>query len=151
MSHLVDISDLDNLARAMAAVAETLACDRVELSYLDATGSYLEAVRPEAWQPEGVRYYLDEYLPTKRSLESQEIFQILVDDPDADAREVQWMQTEGLRTLIGVPIVCAGQAIGLLECCKVDSTPWSRSQLSRARMVTTVLGPVLGALQDRAR
>ena len=61
------------------------------------------------------------------------------------------MRAEGVSTLIGVPIVSAGRAIGLIECCKVDAAPWSRLQLRHARIVATVLGPVLGTLQQNVR
>jgi EAL domain-containing protein (putative c-di-GMP-specific phosphodiesterase class I) len=147
LGKLVDTKDLDSLARLMTLVAETLKCDRVELSYLDASGEYLEAVRPESWQPEGVRYYLDEYQPSKHALETLQMMRVEVDDPDADPHEAAWMVAEGVSTLIGVPIVSAGRPVGLIECCKVDRAPWSRLQLRHARIVATVLGPVLGTLQ----
>ncbi|HVQ88812.1 MAG TPA: EAL domain-containing protein [Actinomycetes bacterium] len=147
LGRIVDTQDLDSLARLMGLVAETMKCDKVELSYLDPTGEFLEAVRPDAWEPEGVRYYLSEYAPTAQALGSQQILQVVANDPGADTHEVAWMRTEGVQTLIGVPIVCAGQPIGFLECCKVDETPWSRMQLRHARIIASVLGPVLGNLQ----
>lgn len=146
LGYLTNISDLDELARSMSAVAETLACDRVELSYLDPSGAYLEAVLAEAWQGEGIRYYLDQYPLTKQALESHEIIRIVANDPDSPDIETVWMSTEGIRSLIGVPIIYTGQAIGFLECCQVDNIPWRRQQLRDARIVTTVLGPILGAL-----
>jgi EAL domain-containing protein (putative c-di-GMP-specific phosphodiesterase class I) len=147
LGRLVDTADLDSLARLMKAVAETLRCDRVELSYLDPTGQYLEAVRPEAWKPEGIRYYLSEYPQTQHALQTQHILQVVVSDPMADAKEIAWMKAEGVQTLIGVPIVSAGRPIGFIECCKLDETPWSRMQLRHSRIIATVLGPVLDTLQ----
>ena len=69
----------------------------------------------------------------------------------ADAKEIAWMKAEGVRTLIGVPIVSAGRPIGFIECCKVDEKPWSRMQLRHSRIIATVLGPVLGTLQPTMR
>ena len=151
LGRLVDTADLDSLARLMSKVAETIKCDRVELSYLDPTGEYLEAVRHEAWQPEGIRYYLSEYPQTQHALQTQHILQVVVSDPMADAKEIAWMKAEGVRTLIGVPIVSAGRPIGFIECCKVDEKPWSRMQLRHSRIIATVLGPVLGTLQPTAQ
>jgi len=148
LGKLVSTQDLDSLAQSMASVAATLHCDRVELSFLDASGEFLEAVRPESWQPEGIRYYLEQYAPSKLALETLQMMRIDVSDPEADAKEVAWMRAEGVSTLIGVPIVSAGRAIGLIECCKKDETSWSRLQLQQARIVATVLGPVLGTLQQ---
>ena len=147
LGRLVDTPDLDALARLMGSVAETLKCDRVELSFLDPTGEYLEAIRPGTWQPEGVRYYLSEYEPTAHALRTQQILQVVASDPGADTKEISWMRAEGVQTLIGVPIVSAGRPIGFIECCKVDDSPWSRMQLRHARIIATVLGPVLGNLQ----
>ena len=150
LGRLVDTEDLDSLARLMTLAAATLGCDQVDLSYVDASGEYLEAVLPETWRPEGIRYYLNEYAASKNALATQEIMQVVASSPDADPREVEWMTREGFRSVIGVPIVCAGRSIGLLECCKIAETPWSRMQLRHARIVATVLGPVLGTLQPHA-
>jgi EAL domain-containing protein (putative c-di-GMP-specific phosphodiesterase class I) len=148
LGRLVDTQDLDSLAKLMTLAAMTLGCDRVELSLLDVSGEFLEAVRHESWQPEGVRYYLDHYLTSKHALETQQMIQVDAEHPETDPHEVAWMRAEGVSTLIGVPIVSAGRAIGLIECCKVDAAPWSRLQLRHARIVATVLGPVLGTLRQ---
>lgn len=147
LARLVDIQDLDSLAQLMSVAARTLHCDRIELSYLDPSGEFLEAVRPEGWQPEGIRYYLDQYQPSRQALETQQMMRVEFDDPAADPHEIEWMASKGVRSLIGVPIVSAGRSIGLIECCKFDDAPWSRLQLRHARIVATVLGPVLANLQ----
>lgn len=148
LGRIVDTTNLDELARLMGSAAAALGCDRVELSYIDQTGNYLEAVRPNAWEPEGIRYQIDDYVGSKHALQTQQIMQVLASAPGADPREVEWMRREGVATLIGVPIVSAGRSIGLIECCKLTETPWSRLQLRHARIIATVLGPVLGNLSQ---
>ena len=146
LGRLVDTKDLDALADLMASVAKTLHCDRVELSYVDETGQYLEAVIPGTWQLEGIRYFIDDYVASRDALANQQMMQVMASDPAADPKELEWMEAEGVRSIIGVPIVCAGRSIGLLECCNVDESPWLRQQLRHARIVASVLGPVLGTL-----
>jgi GAF domain-containing protein len=148
LSQLVATQNLDALARLMTLVATTLRCDHVALSCLDAEGQYLEAIHPESWQLEGVRYYLDDYPASKQSLETLQMLCVDIADPHADDAEVEWMLSEGLESVIGVPIVSTGRPIGLLECSKMRATPWTRLQLRHARIVATVLGPVLSSLQS---
>jgi len=146
LGRLVDTKDLDALAGLMTSVARTLNCDRVELSYVDESGQYLEAVVPGTWQPEGIRYLIDDYVASRDALSQQQMMQVLASDPGADPKEREWMRSEGVGSIVGVPIVCAGRSIGLMECCHVDETPWRRQQLRHARIVAAVLGPVLGTL-----
>jgi GAF domain-containing protein len=67
-------------------------------------------------------------------------------DPDADPAERGWMTVEGVTTMIGLPVVAAGKAVGLLECSRTVPLPWSRLQLRHARIIATVLGPVISSL-----
>jgi hypothetical protein len=48
--------------------------------------------------------------------------------------------------MIGLPVVAAGTAVGLLECSRKEAVPWSRLQLRHARIIATVLGPVITSL-----
>jgi GAF domain-containing protein len=75
------------------------------------------------------------------------MMQVLVSLPESDPKEVEWMLREGIRSIIGVPVVTAGRSIGLLECCRVEEIPWTRMQLRHARIIATVLGPVMTSLQ----
>jgi EAL domain-containing protein (putative c-di-GMP-specific phosphodiesterase class I) len=147
LGRIVDASDTSSLSQLMPMIGAVLRCDRVELSFLDATGSYLEAVAVEQWTPEGIRYPLNDYVQSRRALELQEMMQVLVSLPESDPKEVEWMLREGIRSIIGVPVVTAGRSIGLLECCRVEEIPWTRMQLRHARIIATVLGPVMTSLQ----
>jgi GAF domain-containing protein len=75
--------------------------------------------------------------------------EVTLADPDADAAERAWMVVEGVTTMIGLPVVAAGNPVGLLECSRAEPTPWSRLQLRHARIIATVLGPVISSLSAR--
>jgi EAL domain-containing protein (putative c-di-GMP-specific phosphodiesterase class I) len=150
IGRLVDVDRLDLLAQLMVLVADVVGCDRAEVSSVDPSGSWLEALRCDSWQPEPVRYALADFPASAHVLASQEMVQVLASLPEADPNEVAWMQGEGFGSLMLVPVVSAGRPVGLLECCKVEEQPWSREQLRTARILGTVLGPVLDNLLTRS-
>ena len=150
IGRLTNVTQLDDLARLMTVIAEVLDCDRVEISPLDETGEWLEAARRDSWSPVGVRYALADFPASRRVLATQEMYQVLASAPDADPAEAQWLVGEGFRSLVLVPVVSAARPLGLLECCKAEERPWSRQQLRRARVLASVMGPVLDALLSTA-
>ena len=151
IGRLADTADLDSLARLMVVVAQVLGCEAAELSFLDDTGEWLEAVEPDGWRPEGVRYSLSEYVTSREVLVTQQMNQVLMSAPESDAHEIAWMQSKGWRSLMLVPAVSAGRAVGLLECCNRQEIAWTRQQVRQARAIASVLGPVLdNLLHDRS-
>ena len=55
-------------------------------------------------------------------------------------------QMRSLLIKVGIPVLAAGSVVGLLECSRRDRAPWSRLQLRHARIIATVLGPVMATL-----
>jgi len=151
IGRLSDAADLDTLARLMAVVADVLDCEQAELSYVDPTGSWLEAVQRDSWQPEGVRYELADYTTSRAVLTSMQMAQVLASAPESDPAEVAWMQSKGWRSLMMVPAASAGRAVGLLECSHSEETAWTRQQVRKARAIASVLGPVLDNLLNARR
>jgi EAL domain-containing protein (putative c-di-GMP-specific phosphodiesterase class I) len=148
IGRLADTADLDSLARLMPLVADVLFCDETELSVLDPTGQVLEAVLPQRWQKDGVTYVVGQYPVTQDVLQTQQMSQVLRSQPCPDRNELAWMAAEGWGSLLLVPVVSAGRAVGLLECCHTEELPWTRHQVRQARAVASVLGPVLSQLLD---
>lgn len=146
IGRLSDAGDLDTLARLMALVAEVLHCDRAELSFVDPTGQWLEAVRRDSWEPEGVRYALSDFETSRDVMATMKMAQVLASEPEADPAEVEWMTSKGWRSLMLVPAASAGRAVGLLECSHAQETAWTRLQVRQARAIACVLGPVLDNL-----
>jgi signal transduction protein with GAF and PtsI domain len=79
-------------------------------------------------------------------VETLEAHQVLVSDPDAEPGEVAILREEGWGSLLMVPIVAAGEAIGLLEVHSREERPWSRSDLHRAHMIACQLAAVVRSL-----
>ena len=146
IGRLSDAADLDTLARLMVMVADVLDCDQADLSFVDPSGQWLEAVESGRWQPEGVRYLLTDYATSRAVLSSMQMAQVLTSALDADPAEVAWMGTHGWRSLMMVPAASAGRAVGLLECSHSEETAWTRQQVRKARAIASVLGPVLDNL-----
>ena len=113
----------------------------------DPEGTYLQGIGALAWRPEGHRYPLADFPLTERCLETLEIMTVDLQDPDADEAERGWMVVEGVTTMIGLPVLAAGKPVGLLECSRSVPVPWTRLQLRHARIIATVLGPVITSLQ----
>ncbi|HEX5016998.1 MAG TPA: EAL domain-containing protein [Actinomycetes bacterium] len=146
LAELVACSDLDHLARMTGPIADHLNCDLAEISFLDADQEFLQGIGALAWRPEGHRYPLADFPLTRRCLETLEIMTVDITHPDADPAERSWMTVEGVTTMIGLPVVAAGKAVGLLECSRSEPLPWTRLQLRHARIIATVLGPVISSL-----
>lgn len=146
---LVDCRDLDRLAQMTVPIGDHVECDLAQISFIDPSGSYVQAVAPRAWMPEGSQFALADFPQTRRCLETLEIMTADLTDPAVDPAEADWMRSEGVTTMIGIPILAAGNVVGLLECSRTVPVPWTRLQLRHARMIATVLGPVMTTLQER--
>ncbi|MEO8107479.1 MAG: EAL domain-containing protein [Actinomycetes bacterium] len=147
LADLVNCSELDHLARMTGPIADHLQCDLAEVSLLGASGDYIQGIGALTWRPEEHLYPLADFPATQRCLETLEIMTVDLENPAADAAERSWMTIEGVTTMIGIPVLAAGKVVGLLECSRAVPTPWSRVQLRHARIIATVLGPVIRTLQ----
>ncbi len=147
LADLVNCSDLDSLARMTLPIGQHLRCDLAEISLLGADGDYIQGIGASSWRPEDHIYPLADFPMTRHCLESLEIMTVDLADPGADQAERGWMTAEGVTTMIGLPVLAAGAVVGLLECSRAVPTPWSRVELRHARIIATVLGPVIRTLQ----
>ena len=136
-------TSLSRLAGVLADIAPAVGADNVELSYLDGSGSFVEAVVESERVFKGVRYYLDDLPLTRQVLADDVAAQVVVGDTAADAGEVAWMTTDGVGSLLMVPVRSRDRVIGLFECHQRRSVPWRRHQIRAARTVAAVAGPVL--------
>ncbi len=151
LADLVNCTDLDSLARMTGPIGDHLRCDLAEISLLGTDGDFIQGIGALSWRPEDHIYPLADYPVTRHCLESLEIMTVDLADPGADEAERRWMTTEGVTTMIGLPVLAAGTVVGLLECSRAVATPWSRVQLRHARIIATVLGPVIRTLQAQER
>ena len=85
------------------------------------------------WPTEGV-YDLRKIPATKRVLDEQISMTINIDDHGADAAEVAIMRHYGEKSVLMLPLVFQGTAIGLLEACdREDSRKYSAQELRLCR------------------
>jgi EAL domain-containing protein (putative c-di-GMP-specific phosphodiesterase class I) len=143
-------TSLSRLAAVLADIAPAIGADDVELSYLDRTGSFVEAVVDSEKVFKGVRYYLDDLPLTRHVLAEDVAAQVVVGDDSADAGEVAWMVADGVGSLLMVPVRSRDRVIGLFECHQRLPVPWRRRQIRAARTVAAVAGPVLENLLRRS-
>ena len=86
--------------------------------------------------PDQSPYLLRDFPLTRRVLQEQVTVVVNVDDPQADPAEVAELRREGDRSLLMVPLVVHGEAIGLLEVVDQErSRHYSRQELRLAHAV----------------
>lgn len=138
-----------DLAQAMQAIAEELSADEVYLSALH--GDELVVIGRTGPDLTMERYAVSDYPLTQHVMERNLVAQVLASDPAADPSEVKVMEDLGHRSLLMLPVQCAGQSIGLLEAFCRDERPWSRFEIRRARILSFQLGAVFERVQRHRR
>jgi len=145
---LADVRDLDGLAHLARAGALVLGCDHTELSALRADGTAVQAVVAENWRGQGEIFHLGDYPSTARCLSDRVVIPVYAAST-TDAGELRVLRHLHYQSVLLVPVTSRGHAVGLFECFFVDDTPWSRRQIRSARLLASVLGPVLDGLMRR--
>ena len=70
-------------------------------------------------------------------------------EPDSDPAEVELLKELGYRSLLMLPISCAGRAIGLFEAYSAAGRPFSRFEIGRARIIALQVGATLERISRR--
>lgn len=103
----------DAMARHLAGAAGVDACT---ISSWDSPGSRLLTFGTYPPNREvGAEFSLTDFPATRRVLQERAISQIQVADPEADPAEVALLRAEGFESLVMLPLVAKGEAIGLVE------------------------------------
>jgi hypothetical protein len=71
------------------------------------------------------------------------IDQVLADDPDANGAQRAAMLARGFRSRLSLPISDGGVRVGTLQAFATRERPWTRFQVSRARIIALALGATL--------
>jgi EAL domain-containing protein (putative c-di-GMP-specific phosphodiesterase class I) len=98
--------------------------------------------------PTGERFSLSEFPMTRQVLETRIATQVLAGDPTGDPAEIALLERLGHRSMLMVPVISRGAAVGLLEVYARDERPWSRTDVNRARIISYPLGAALEAVTD---
>ena len=68
---------------------------------------------------------------------------VLADAPDADRAAVAALRADGYHSSLSVPLVHRGATLGCLQAYRRAERPWSRFEVSRARLIAHQLGRVI--------
>jgi hypothetical protein len=71
------------------------------------------------------------------------IEQVLVGDPEVDEAHRVALLARGFRSCLSLPVSDGGVRIGTLQAFASSERPWTRFQVSRARVVALALGAAL--------
>jgi EAL domain-containing protein (putative c-di-GMP-specific phosphodiesterase class I) len=145
---LSEATTYGDVAEAVGAIQEELGADDITLSVVD--GPELVVVGASGPDRLDVRHVITDFPATARLLREQDSVQILVNDPDADPEEVRLLRDLGYRSMLMLPVCCAGRAIGLFEAYSRAGRPFSRFEIGRARIITLQLGATLERMSRTA-
>ncbi len=96
------------------------------------TYGYHPPERREKLQP---AYDLTDYPSTKAVLLTQKPITIQVDDPESDSREVAYLLSIGHRSLVILPLVSRGEAIGIVELTSPKTNAFDARAIELARIL----------------
>jgi diguanylate cyclase (GGDEF)-like protein len=125
----------DSIARH---IAEATGADECGVNYLDADG---DSLRVHGHFPAERRAEIDPiysasaYPATLRAMADQTPYVASMADPLADAQEVAFLGSIGKRSIAIVPLVAAGQAVGVVELTSTRPDAFSERELDIASML----------------
>lgn len=138
---LSEATTFRDFEEAIEAIAAELAADQVTISVID--GPELVTVGRAGPDRQDQRFRIADYPETARLLREQDTVQVHVTDPDADPAEVELLSELGYRSMLMLPVSCAGRAIGLFEAYSSRGRPFSRFEIGRARIIALQVGATL--------
>jgi EAL domain-containing protein (putative c-di-GMP-specific phosphodiesterase class I) len=143
LDQLTRVTSLAELGALAGTCAGVLGGDSLLISVLSEDGSAIRSV-PGSVVPGGSDevFTLADYPITRRCLETRAVIPIYLGS-DGDPAEWRLLARLGCEAALLVPVISRDRVIGLLECYRSDSAPWSRRQIRSARTVAAMLGPVL--------
>jgi diguanylate cyclase (GGDEF)-like protein/PAS domain S-box-containing protein len=134
--------DRDDVAGAVPAIAAELSADLVRIEHVDPVTGARHGLTED-----GPATPLDE--PALAQLASRETVQVLAGDPRAGAGDLERLSDLRHRSLLRVPVLCRGTVIGTVEAFRSTEKPWSRNEISSARIIAHQLGASLILIDAR--
>ncbi len=138
LARLTDVGTLADLASLAAAAAPLLGCAEVVLGGCSREHDELAPIAPAAGPASVLRLAAD---PSVRSRLHAGTVVPVFDDAALAATG-----PPAPRAALLVPVRSRGVGVGVLVCTLAAPVPWTRQQISGARLLATVLGPVLDTL-----
>ena len=144
---LSEATSFTDLSEALEAIQAELGADECLISMIE--GEELVVVGRGGLERDEERFRIADFPETERLLREQDTVQIHVTDPEADPAEVDLLRELGYRSLLMLPISCAGRAIGLFEAYSAAGRPFSRFEIGRARIIALQVGATLERISRR--
>lgn len=140
---LARLTGMADLEEALVLVAAELGGEAVSFSRWVREYDRLDTILDTGGHDTDLSYCVGDYPTTRQVLESGDAAQVLVRDPASDPTEVRLLLENGYGSLLMVPVPGAGGTVGLLEIGSTRERPWTRTEMSRTRIVAALLGGVL--------
>jgi len=151
LDRLTAVTDLRGLADLVHACSSILGCDHVALSALGVEGgvdTLTQVVGTADADEEVYPYPIGDYPVTRRCLDLRTVTPVLA-HRTGDAAEWRVLAELGYGSALLVPVISRDRPVGLLEVYRRATTSWSRRQIRSARLLASMLGPVLDGLTTR--
>lgn len=140
---LARLTGLADLEEALLLVAAELGAEAVSFSRWVPEHDRLDTVMDTGGHDTDLSYCVGDFPTTRQVLASGDAVQVLVRDPASDPTEVTLLLRNGYGSLLMVPVPGATGTVGLLEIGSARERPWTRTEMSRTRIVAALLGGVL--------
>jgi EAL domain-containing protein (putative c-di-GMP-specific phosphodiesterase class I) len=138
---LTTVTSLEGLGELAGTCAGVIGGDTLLVSVLSPDGTTIRSVEnPTGGQRDS--FSLAEFPLTRHCLDSRSVMPIYLGSSGDDA-EWQVLAGLGFEAALLVPVISRDRVLGLLECYRKGSAPWTRRQIRSARTVAAMLGPVL--------
>jgi diguanylate cyclase (GGDEF)-like protein len=148
-ARLASARSREDLVDALNLIALELHAEKVCISEWNRAEHCVETLAESGEEGE-MHFNLADYPLTTRVLREQEAAQVLVTDPSSDAAEVELLLSEGHRSLLIVPIISRGESLGILEAYSSEERPWTRTEINRARIISSQFASVIHGIAHPA-
>jgi diguanylate cyclase (GGDEF)-like protein len=140
---LANSRSASDLYSTLDLMAGELQADKVALSRWHPERQALQTLAESGDQAQDEFFSVIEYPATAQVLEKQEATQVIVGEPEADGAEVEFLLSQGYRSMLMVPIVLGGECLGIVEAMSEEERPWARTEINRARIIANHLASVI--------
>jgi diguanylate cyclase (GGDEF)-like protein len=140
---LANTRTTSDLYSSLDLMAGELHADKITLSRWHPEEEALQTLAESGEQAQNELFSVEQYPATATVLIEQEATQVMVGDPDADTSEMSLLVSQGYRSLLMVPIVLAGETLGMVEAMSEEDRPWTRTEINRARIIANQLASVI--------
>lgn len=148
-TELAKVSSLADLAALAPQLALELDADEVVLLRHRRLDHSLEPLAHVAWI-ERDHLRVPAYRTLANVLHTQDSVQVLLSDPGGELGELALLGNSGHSSMLIVPVVSRGEAVGALMALTRTERPWTRDQNGRARIVANQIGGLLEVLASHS-